>query len=224
MEHVANVEINRVMEAYFPLFLKAIEYFKNYVATLSEEERVAVEIENFDFQRYRDMTIPADWRAYNCADLIKKDSIYQIHCNSILEKLKEDVKEYRKRKSQQENLKKKENAQGNTQSKIVDLLSRYIKLPSILRFYICKRLNPDFDTTEIGTKLGDIWIFGRFAMIANEDESGKAWDKEYNQKMVAKFESIINEVERVIDITEMVNITPSSKASDKRNSILPEGI
>lgn len=194
-----------------PRLRNAIEDLQDYVSTLSQQEKVATNMENFNYENYEQAATPMKNRQYMPDELAETDRIHELHCRTMIETLKEDVAKYHR----------KENGE-DLPSKIPRLLSRYIKLPDLWRFYISKRLNPEFAINEIGNSLGDIWIFGRFALIANNDETGDAWDKELNEKMISKFESMINEIERA-QATPQVEITSSPMSDSTRISTLPEG-
>jgi len=53
----------------------------------------------------------------------------------------------------------------------------------------------------------DPYVFSQFALMVNENESGKVWDEESNKKTISKFESLISEIEQAIVDTETTNIT-----------------
>jgi len=198
-----------------PRFRKAIEDLQDYVSTLSQKEKIATNMENFDYENYEQAATPMKNRQYMPDELAETDRIHEVHCRTMIEVLKEDIAKYHL----------KENGE-DLPSKIPKLLARYIKLPDLWRSYICTRLDPkdkyiksipddedNKDKPKTGNSKGDRWIFGFFAMVVTEDEDGGAWDKELNEKMLIKFESTINEIERAVITSPSViptGVTPAS--------------
>ena len=180
-------------ELKLPLLHKAVQELIAYISTLSTEEKVVVDMVEFNAENYEGASLGIARHGNKMpSELRLLDLQAEKDCRDLIQSCQDDlVKFYQKE-------------QGfDPQSRIFGLLKRYITLSNYWRVYVCARIDPDYESKVSERKdQGDLsiredrWIFKFFGAMAHEiDEKDGDVEGTVFDEVVSKLDVILKEVE-----------------------------
>lgn len=180
-------------ELKLPLLHKAVQELIAYISTLSTEEKVVVDMVEFNAENYEGASLGIARHGNKMpSELRLLDLQAEKDCRDLIQSCQDDlVRFYQTKRGLDPN------------SQIFGLLQRYITLSNYWRIYVCARIDPDYESKVSERKdPGDMsvredrWIFKFFGTMAHEiDEAEGRVKGTVFEEVASKFDAILKEVE-----------------------------